>query len=299
MSWLLTVIILSSIFNINLLEARNGEIVPSAVVIGTVYCDTCFQEKISNTSHFISGAFVAVECSATSSRPSFREKVKTDKNGKFEAHLPFSVTKQAKEIKGCTAKLISSSQTQCAVASTATSSSLQLKSRNPSTHIFSAGILSFKPVKKPNLCNQTPNMNSFSKKLNSDEYLNPLDHDPQLPKPYPSDEKYLPSLPPLPRLPPLPQLPPLPSLPGLPFFHPVPKITPPILPPKPFQPPPFDFPLIPLINPQPPPPPPEVPLQYPIPPFPYQPSPDFSGIPSPDIPGIASTYSSSSNKTSP
>ncbi|KAM7507429.1 hypothetical protein LguiA_017882 [Lonicera macranthoides] len=284
--------------------ARNGETLPSVVVIGTVYCDNCFQENFANTSHFISGALVAVECSAISSRPSFREEVKTDENGKFEVRLPFSVTKQAQEIEECAAKLINSSQPHCAVASTATSSSLQLKSINPSTHIFSAGILSFKPLKKPNFCNQTPKMNSFSKKLYSDELLNPPNKDPQLPKPFPPlDEKYLPSLPPLPRLPPLPQLPPLPPLPGLPFFRPVHKnknknkITPPILPPKP---PPFDFPLIPLLNPPASPPPPlEVPYQYPVPPFPYQSSPDFSGRPSPNILGIASADSSSSKKTAP
>lgn len=30
---------------------------PNAVVVGTVYCDTCFQQEFSRTSHFISGGF--------------------------------------------------------------------------------------------------------------------------------------------------------------------------------------------------------------------------------------------------
>jgi hypothetical protein len=38
-------------------EARPEKKLPSAVVVGTVYCDTCFQEDFSKTSHFISGSF--------------------------------------------------------------------------------------------------------------------------------------------------------------------------------------------------------------------------------------------------
>lgn len=33
---------------------------PSTLVVGTVYCDTCFQEEFSESSHFISGNLVLV-----------------------------------------------------------------------------------------------------------------------------------------------------------------------------------------------------------------------------------------------
>ncbi|KAJ6287905.1 hypothetical protein OIU77_001143 [Salix suchowensis] len=106
----------------NLSEASHGEKLPSAVVVGTVYCDTCFQEDFSRNSHFISGAHVAVECKDEKSRPSFREEAKTDEHGEFKVHLPFSVTKHVKKIQGCSVELLSSSEPFCAVASTATSS---------------------------------------------------------------------------------------------------------------------------------------------------------------------------------
>ncbi|KAF5186856.1 hypothetical protein FRX31_005807, partial [Thalictrum thalictroides] len=51
-SWLL-IFTLTLIF-INLSEANHGKKLPSAVVVGTVYCDTCFQQDFSRTSHFIS-----------------------------------------------------------------------------------------------------------------------------------------------------------------------------------------------------------------------------------------------------
>ncbi|KAI3885243.1 hypothetical protein MKW98_002635 [Papaver atlanticum] len=132
---------------------------PSAIVIGTVFCDACFQQDFSRTnSHFISGATVAVECGRDerSSKASFYKQVKTNKHGKFKVHLPLSVGKHVKKIKECTVKLISSSEPFCAVASSATSSSLHLKSRKQRTHIFSAGFFTFKPLKEPELCNQKP-----------------------------------------------------------------------------------------------------------------------------------------------
>ncbi|KAF5195255.1 hypothetical protein FRX31_015158, partial [Thalictrum thalictroides] len=51
-SWLL-IFTLTLLF-INLSEANHGKKLPSAVVVGTVYCDTCFQQDFSRTSHFIS-----------------------------------------------------------------------------------------------------------------------------------------------------------------------------------------------------------------------------------------------------
>ena len=59
MSWFLT--ILFAILTItHLSEAKHAKKLPSAVVVGTVYCDTCFQLDFDRTSHFISGSFYQV-----------------------------------------------------------------------------------------------------------------------------------------------------------------------------------------------------------------------------------------------
>ncbi|GFS30518.1 pollen Ole e 1 allergen and extensin family protein [Actinidia rufa] len=272
----------------NLSEAKHQNKLSSAVVVGTVYCDTCFQADFSKTSHFISGG-------TTSSKPSFREEVKTNKHGKFKVHLPFSVTKHVKKIEGCSAKLISSSEPYCAVASTATSSFRSISTK----------CSQFQETIHSTTCgsnNSTPNN----------------------PDSIPVDQYLLPPLPGLPRLPPLPELPPLPPLSGLPNFPPSSKKStesksvsngkvakqqlpgiplfpspppalgislPPnpfLLPPNPFQAPPLTLPpnpfqpLPPLFNAPPIPgstpslPPPG----FALPPFPFQPSPGFPGIPS-------------------
>ncbi|KAL7190640.1 hypothetical protein ACSBR2_022842 [Camellia fascicularis] len=278
MSWyLINIIVLSFTFS-SLSEAQHEKKLPSAVVVGTVYCDTCFQEHFSKTSHFISGALVAVECRGTrSSTPSFHKEVKTNEHGEFKVHLPFSVTKQAKKIKKCSVKLISSSEPHCAVASTSTSSSLHLKSRKQETHIFSAGFFTFKPPKQPKLC-KAFNSKKYSTQLSSgmvsqQQIFSPI---PQIP--------LIPSLPPpfgIIPLPPNPLQPPS-IVPPNPLLPPPPSILPPnplqpppsIFPPNPFQPSPPLFPPIlppiPVLTP-PSPPPPAIPF-IPLPP-------GFPGIP--------------------
>lgn len=57
MSWVPLLLFLSLTIN-NLSEASHSLLthkLHSAVVVGTVYCDTCFQEFSSKPSHFISG----------------------------------------------------------------------------------------------------------------------------------------------------------------------------------------------------------------------------------------------------
>ncbi|XVF31613.1 hypothetical protein REPUB_Repub17cG0006300 [Reevesia pubescens] len=219
MSWFPIILFLSlAINNQNLSEASHNHMLHSAVVVGTVYCDTCSQQDFSKSTHFISGASVAVECKDGNSRPSFRQELKTNEHGEFKVLLPFSVSKHLKKIKGCSVKLISSSEPFCGVASTTTSSSLHLKSIKQGTHIFSAGFFTFKPLKQPNLCNQKPSVQD-SKQVNTQNTLGfgqpnfpifpPPLQDPATPQPSP----LLPNLPPLPQLPTLPPLPPLPGLP--------------------------------------------------------------------------------------
>ncbi|XP_047167507.1 leucine-rich repeat extensin-like protein 3 [Vigna umbellata] len=215
MSWFLVILFLSLTFGTTHSEASHNKKLPSAVVVGTVYCDTCFQQDFSMGNHFISGASVAVECKDgyETTKPRFQKEVKTDEHGEFKVKLPFSVSKHVKSIKGCTVKLINSSEPYCAVASAATSSSLRLKSRKQGLHIFSAGFFSFKPLKQPNLCNQKPS-NQNAKGLDSVKTIFPPKIDPSFPPPL-QDPKtpggLLPPIPGLPDLPPL--LPPLPLLP--------------------------------------------------------------------------------------
>ncbi|XVF71311.1 hypothetical protein PTKIN_Ptkin12aG0027000 [Pterospermum kingtungense] len=223
MSWVPLLLLLSFPIN-NLSEASDSHNhkLHSAVVVGTVYCDTCFQQFSSKATHFISGASVGVECKDESSRVNFRQEVKTNEHGEFKVGLPFSVTKHVKKIKRCSVKLISSSEPYCAVASTATSSSLHLQSRKQGTHIFSAGFFSFKPLKQPNLCSQKPSLEDSKQVKDQKNVMGfgapnfpifpPPLQDPATPEPSPM----LPNLPPLPRLPPLPPLPglPIPPIPG-------------------------------------------------------------------------------------
>ncbi|CAA2981203.1 leucine-rich repeat extensin-like protein 3 [Olea europaea var. sylvestris] len=278
MSCLWTIIFLGFLF-LNLSGAKHQNKLHSAVVVGTVYCDTCFHQDFSKASHFISGASVAVECENTGSRPGFRQKVKTNEHGEFKVNLPFSVSKHVKKIRGCSVKLISSGEPFCTVAATATSSSLHLKSRKEGTHIYSAGFFTFKPLKQPELCDQKPIIKN-SREMDSEKSLISNPNDPTFAPPIqdprsdpPALGQFLPPLPQLPPLPPLPRLPNLPPLPGMPnlppavpkkqttpkdstkasglvdkkvtgslIFPPIPLNPPSILPPNPLLPPPSIFP---------------------------------------------------------
>ncbi|KAM7279990.1 hypothetical protein ACFE04_007124 [Oxalis oulophora] len=211
MSWLFIIpLLLTS--STTLSEARPDDKKPSsAVIVGTVYCDTCFQQDFSKTSsHFIPGASVAVECKDEDSKHTFRQEAKTDEHGEFRVHLPLSVSKHVKKIKLCSVKLISSNGPYCGVTSTATtSSSLHLKSKKQGIHIFSAGFFTF----KPNLCNQKPSVR------NSKQLYNKKNENPPIPFPAPLRDPEtppdLPEIPLLPRLPPFPILPPLPPILGI------------------------------------------------------------------------------------
>nr|GMD56889.1 vegetative cell wall protein gp1 [Ipomoea batatas] len=229
MSWLGITFLLCFVLN-GFTEARHYP--AAAVLVGTVYCDTCFHRDFSEASHFISGssslqycdnlfakmaylvcASVAVECGHSRNGPSFRKEVKTDDHGEFRVHLPFSVSKHVKKIKGCYVKLINSSEPFCAVASSATSSSIHLKERKEGKHIFSAGFFTFKPLNQPELCNQKPSIHGGFKKINGAD--SPITD--------PNNPAFLPPI----RDPPpaaTPLLPPVPGVPQLPVQLPLPPI---------------------------------------------------------------------------
>ncbi|KAG6424020.1 hypothetical protein SASPL_114429 [Salvia splendens] len=311
MSWFWTIMFLSFAI-INNSESRLHK--PSAVVVGTVYCDTCFQQNLPKANHyFIPGASVTVECKDARSGKRFRKQVKTDSHGEFKVHLPFPVSKHTTKIRGCSVRLISSNKPYCAVAASTTSSELHFKSRKDGTHVFSAGFFTFRPLKQPQVCNEKPSITNFNKLSNPS--------DPEFVPPVQDQPSFGSFLPPLPRLPPLPQLPRLPPLPGIPFLPPalprkqaatnVPNIIPPsplllppitipkILPspvqsiippllPSPSPPPPlFNLPPIPGLIPSPPPPPPPVQL----PSFPFQPTPGFPGVPPAKVAALSETSS--------
>ncbi|XP_047334985.1 proline-rich protein 1-like [Impatiens glandulifera] len=275
----------------------------NAIVVGTVYCDTCFQDVFSRPTNFISGALVAVECGGRDkTEADFRQEVETDEHGEFRVQLPLYISKHLKRIKGCSINLVRSSDPYCAVASTATSSSIRLKSTK--NHIFSAGFFTFKPLNQPTLCSQKPT-NPFPSKFDT-SFPPPLED--------PSPGSFLsplldPILPPvLSNLPQLPLLPPLletskvsPEVPSekkvgstgntLPDFLNPSSPPPSLFPSNPSTPPLINIPpLIPGLLPSSPSPPLfTLPL---IPTFPFQPSPVFPGIP------LASSSTSSTKKTS-
>ncbi|XP_073008298.1 uncharacterized protein [Typha latifolia] len=117
---------------------------PSAMVVGTVYCDTCFLQEFSKTSRFISGASVGIKCG-----DAFQKEVLTNRRGEFRVHLPLEVI-----IKTCSVKLIKSSDPYCSVASPPMTNGLRHKARRNGVHVYSAGLFTFKPLTQPELCNQ-------------------------------------------------------------------------------------------------------------------------------------------------
>ncbi|KAL8117284.1 hypothetical protein AgCh_015259 [Apium graveolens] len=240
-------------------------------------------------------ALVAVECDATDSSPRFRKEARTNKHGKFKVNLPISVTKRIKNIKKCSVNLVHSNDANCAVASTSTTttSALHLNSIRSRNHIFSAGVLTFKPLTQPDLCNQKPQISNHppsrppkraTRKKTSKALMNQktfFPFPPLIPNPF---------QPPPAILPPIIPSPPPSIFP--PFFpSPPPSIFPPIFP-SPPQPPPSIFP---PIFPAPPVAPPS--LFPPIPGFtppvkPPPPPPVFPFLP-PGFPGVPPVASSS------
>ncbi|KAM7266809.1 hypothetical protein ACFE04_008975 [Oxalis oulophora] len=184
MSWLLIFLLLSLGY---LSESRIQKKLPSVVIVGTIYCNTCSDEE---SSLLISGAHIAVECKDENLKQTFRKEAKTDKDGVFRVHLYGRPAKGL--IKQCSVKLIRSNEPyNCGVVGstdteTKISSTFRLQSREQGSDVFSAGFFGLKPKKPGNVCND--------KKF-------------ELPS-------WLPKLPPLPPLPPFPWFPRIPPVPG-------------------------------------------------------------------------------------
>ncbi|WOL01463.1 steroidogenic factor 1 [Canna indica] len=159
-------------------SAANGVVKqqqPSVLVIGTVYCDTCFPQALSKPTHFISGASVAIECGDAASDLGYRTVVTTDRRGVFRARLPPKISKHARLIEACSVKLIKSNEPFCAVASSATTAGrLRLKSRRHGLHVYSAGFFSFKPLTQPEMCYQSPALFDDHKQEQTGGFFIPL-----------------------------------------------------------------------------------------------------------------------------
>ena len=80
--------------------------------------------------------------------------METGKHGEFKVKLPFKVWQNEKMLKECRVKLISSSFPFCSVPSVSSTSALDLIIEKQGEHIFSAGLLSFKPIEKLGFCNR-------------------------------------------------------------------------------------------------------------------------------------------------
>ncbi|PKA53695.1 Olee1-like protein [Apostasia shenzhenica] len=215
----------------------------SAVLVGTVYCNTCFQQESSNSSRFIPGASVVVECCINEGDSHcFRKEARTNRHGVFQIRLPIEAGRSLGAIKSCSVEMVRSSKPFCSVSSSVSSSGLRLKSRRKNgTRIFSAGFFTFKPLNQPELCYQEPEPASLQarEKRVKPEFFIP----PPIPAlPLPPNVGGMPLPPPFPFWPSPPSLGNVPSLPSTPLL--------PGLPPTAAAPPPalrfpqFPFPLI-------------------------------------------------------
>ncbi|CAD5182304.1 unnamed protein product [Musa acuminata subsp. malaccensis] len=226
---------------------------PYALVVGTVYCDTCFHRELSKPTHFIS-----VECGDGANKFSYRTVATTNQRGVFRVPLPPRISKHLHLIQACSVKLMKSEEPFCAVASSATTAGLRLKSWSHGVHVYSAGFFKFKPLDQPELCHRKPALRD--RKIDQ----------PALSFPLPTIN--LPSSPPGAGGVPLPTNP-LFQPPSL--LPPNPLQTPPtVLPQFPLQPPSpsFSYPPLPFLTPPPPP-------ALPFPATPFLPLPRFPGLP--------------------
>ncbi|KAJ9540494.1 hypothetical protein OSB04_027000 [Centaurea solstitialis] len=146
-----------------------GQAQPQTALVGTVYCDPCSYQDFSKSSHFISDALVAVECSSGDeveeggSIPRFQQEVRTDKKGEFRVELPLSINERVPE--GCSVKSVRSSEPDCAMAIPTASSTIRLKVKASGNRVFSAGSFAFKPLKLPNHCHKKPRDRTSNDKL--------------------------------------------------------------------------------------------------------------------------------------
>lgn len=170
-----------------------------------------------------------------------------------------AVSGNGREIKSCLVKLLRSSHPFCSAASLATSAAFQRKSTRSDVRVFSAGFLSFSPMKQPYFCDQERRSSasvrySLSDRKTTGSSFLVMPQIPFLPSPpniggiplpqnpFQPPPSILPPLPFQPSPPPFVTIPPLPNVPALPNVPPLPVTAPPPPPPPASVFPPLPFP---------------------------------------------------------
>ncbi|KAH6832062.1 hypothetical protein C2S53_007980 [Perilla frutescens var. hirtella] len=265
----------NSCLTINTIEAQPQ---PRITVLGSVYCDVCYDNTFSNHSYLLPGVDVNVECKVKGKEEmiSFSVSVNrsTDRYGMYRLEIPIPIPIPIRDHQDhqyhhqdpttttvhyyysfCEATLINTSNINngCTLPTrTKAKASSEIRS---AVNIINA--LSYRPPRRnATLCGEGKGKaaDDADSNWNSSKFF--LPYFPPYVFPWPPFPQ-LPPLPPFPQLPPLPPLPPFPQLPPLP---PLPQLPP--LPSFPFpqNPPPLPFPF-----PSVPPPPPRT--WIPPPPF--------------------------------
>ncbi|KAL2560035.1 proline-rich protein 4-like [Forsythia ovata] len=248
----------------SLVQAEPPKPTSHITIIGSVYCDVCFDNTFAKYSYFLPGVDVHVQCKFKASSPGTTEQIAfsvnrtTNKYGMYKLDIPSVDGVDCAEDPSiqtfCHANLIGSTISACNVPGLKSmSSEITVKSRQNNLCVYTLGALSYTPrTRNVTLCGK--NKMDF----NSSKFFLPLIPPygfvwpplPQLP-PFPQFPP-LPQLPPLPQFPPLPQLPPLPQFPPLPHLPPLPQFPPFTSSPFPKPPSlPFPFPPLPPFTPTP------------------------------------------------
>uniref|UniRef100_A0A0C9RJW8 TSA: Wollemia nobilis Ref_Wollemi_Transcript_14131_941 transcribed RNA sequence n=1 Tax=Wollemia nobilis TaxID=56998 RepID=A0A0C9RJW8_9CONI len=122
----------------------------SVVVQGKVFCNTCPNPGASDSTYFIPGASVAVECSLNrKTATSLRVEGETDEMGEFKIEIPSLLHSKPER---CSAQLIRSPHASCNVPSIATSPNFILTADLDGVRTYSAGALSYRPHIVPSVC---------------------------------------------------------------------------------------------------------------------------------------------------
>jgi len=124
----------------------------NVVVVGNVFCDTCLKHQFSReSSHVITGALVALECSINRKTTASITRVESDEYGDFAVDIP-SLFHLEERINRCSVSLLSSPEDSCNTPSTTAPSKLVLLSNSNGLRTYSAGSLSYHPQDIPCFC---------------------------------------------------------------------------------------------------------------------------------------------------
>eukprot|EP01018_Ginkgo_biloba_P017125 Gb_35755 [translate_table: standard] len=248
LSFLFGVLLIQSSFASLTYGSREKPAASSVVVMGSVFCDTCLELKLSQTTYFISGTSVAVECNINRKTSTVSIQAETDENGQFAVELP-SIFHSGDQLNKCSVRLLNSPEGLCDIPSSKfKSSKLALTSNLNGVQTYNAGSFSCRMQNVPRMC--------YNREEDNVLRMNIIRGRAALQEESSKETEEAPETPSLPHLPPLPKfnfsplrqinipsLPkpslPVPQIPQIPKFEfpPIPHI------------PKFQFPPIPFLNP--------------------------------------------------